>query len=297
MDQPVNAFDLSPEQQETASLYCNGCSAARSPADMSISAAWPLAPLRSTFRGRWPRMPCANLISCFVAPWKCPWRQGFRTAEDAEKIAKARKQLSALGFEEHVIDRGVRELKPRLNHKQQIRQIASRLGLAPDGDIANLWTSLTETFGGAHQRSFHRSLQVDRRFPRKIPTAVRTVIRGVAVALQGRYVALMRRVEHLAAMTDRKQAAKLFASEIPGALPLQRHFFERLQTADWLPRLAKQGLLGEPLAGPDEGASGGMRFRQWPAGNYLLRMAKVAGRRDPACCRRSLAQGRLFQTP
>jgi hypothetical protein len=84
----------------------------------------------------------------------------------------------------------------------------------------------------------------------------------------------MRRVEELASMADRKQAAKLFASEIPGALPLQRHFFEKLQTPDWLPHLAKQGLLGEPLAGPDEGASGGMRFRQWPAGNYLLRMAK-----------------------
>ena len=80
--------------------------------------------------------------------------------------------------------------------------------------------------------------------------------------------------EELAAMADRKQAAKLFASEIPGALPLQRHFFDKLQTADWLPHLAKQGLFGEPLAGPDEGASGGMRFRQWPAGNYLLRMAK-----------------------
>lgn len=75
-------------------------------------------------------------------------------------------------------------------------------------------------------------------------------------------------------MSDRKLATKLFASEIPGALPLQRHFFDKLQTAEWLTYLAMQGLFGEPLAGPDEGASGGMRFRQWPAGNYLLRMAK-----------------------
>jgi len=59
-------------------------------------------------------------------------------------------------------------------------------------------------------------------------------------------------------MSDRKQAVKLFASEIPGALPLQRHFFDKLQTAEWLPHLAKQGLFGEPLAGPDEGASGGI---------------------------------------
>ena len=220
-------------------------------------------------------MRCANSNSMLRGALEVPMEaRAPETAEDAEKIAEARKQLRVLGFEDQVIDRAARELKPRLNHKQQIRQIVSRLGLAPDGDIANLWTSLTENFGGAHQRSFHRSLQVDDDFREKYQLPFDTVIRAVAVALQGRYVALMRRAEELAAMADRKHAAKLFASEIPGALPLQRHFFDKLQTADWLPHLAKQGLFGEPLAGPEEGASGGMRFRQWPAGNYLLRMAK-----------------------
>jgi hypothetical protein len=183
-------------------------------------------------------------------------------------------RLREIGFEDEVIDSVAEKLKPRLSHKQQIHRIASRLGLAPDGDVSTGWTSLTDSSGRAHERSFHRSLKVDDDFRERYQRPFDTVIRGVAVVLQGRYVAFMRRVEQLAAMTDRKQAAKLFASEIPGALPLQRHFFERLQTADWLPHLAKQGLLGEPLAGPDEGASGGMRFRQWPAGNYLLRMAK-----------------------
>lgn len=274
MDQPLNAFDLSPEQQETKSLlqrllgsaiasrYVDFCRLAAGAFALNVSrplAAHALRELDSMIRG------------ALEVPMEA---RAQVTAEDAGKIAKAREQLSALGFEEQVIDSAVRELRPRLNHKEQIRQIVSRLGLAPDGDIANLWTSLTETFGGAHQRSFHRSLRVDDDFRERYQRPFDTVIRGVAVALQGRYVALMRRVEQLAAMTDRKQAANLFAGEIPGALPLQQHFFERLQTADWLPQLAKQGLLGEPLAGPDEGASGGMRFRQWPAGNYLLRMAK-----------------------
>ena len=274
MDQPVNAFDLSREQQETASLlqrllgsaianrYVDFCRLAAGAFALNVSrpmAAHALRELDSMLRG------------ALEVPMEA---RAQETAEDAEKIAEARKQLRVLGFEDQVIDRAALELKPRLNHKQQIRQIVSRLGLAPDGDIANLWTSLTENFGGAHQRSFHRSLQVDDDFREKYQRPFDTVIRAVAVALQGRYVALMRRVEQLAAMADRKQAAKLFASEIPGALPLQRHFFEKLQAADWLPHLAKQGLFGEPLAGPDEGASGGMRFRQWPAGNYLLRMAK-----------------------
>jgi hypothetical protein len=274
MDQPINAFDLPPEQQETASLlqrllgsaianrYVDFCRLAAGASALNVSrpmAAHALRELDSMLRG------------ALEVPMKA---RAPETPENAEKIAQARQQLRALCFEDQVIDRAVRELKPRLNHKQQIRQIVSRLGLAPDGDIANLWSSLTESVGEAHQRSFHRSLQVDDDFREKYQWPFDTVIRAVAVALQGRYVTLMRRVEELAAMADRKQAAKLFASEIPGAFPLQRHFFEKLQTADWLPHLAKQGLLGEPLAGPDEGASGGMRFRRWPAGDYLLRMAK-----------------------
>ena len=67
--------------------------------------------------------------------------------------------------------------------------------------MAGIWT-----FGGAHQRSFHRSLQVDDDFRERYQRPFDTVICGVAVALQGRYVALLRRVEELAAMSDRKQA-------------------------------------------------------------------------------------------
>jgi len=286
MDPLVNAFELSPEQQQTASLlqrllgsaianrYADFCRLAAGAFALNVSrpmAAHALRELDSMLRG------------ALEAPMEA---KAPETVKDAEKIVQARKQLRALGFDDQVIDRAARELKPRLNHKQQIRQIVSRLGLAPDGDIANLWTSLTESFGGAHQRSFHRSLQVDDDFREKYQRPFDTVIRAVAVALQGRYVALMHRVEELAAMSDCKQAAKLFASEIPGALPLQRHFFEKLQTAEWLPHLAKQGLFGEPLAGPDEGATGGMRFRQWPAGNYLLRMAKS----QEALTRRGVAE-------
>jgi hypothetical protein len=101
-----------------------------------------------------------------------------------------------------------------------------------------------------------------------------TVIRAVAIALQGRYVPLMRRVEELAAADNRAEAAASFAREIPGAPPLQRHFFQSLTTGDWLPHLAKQGLLAEPLPALTLGeTSEGPRYRPWPAGDYLRRMA------------------------
>src|SRR5260221_9719080 len=180
-----------------------------------------------------------------------------------------------MGFDEPAIQRAINGLRPRLTHKTQIRKIVARLGLDPDGDVATRWTLLCDTFGKAHQRSFHHSLKVDDEFRSQYQQPFDAVIRAVAVALEGRYAALMRRVEELAAMPNRARAAKAFASEIPGALPLQWHFFRRLTTGDWLPHLAKEGLLGEPLSGQEEAGRAGMRYPQWPVGNYLQRMAEA----------------------
>ena len=197
-------------------------------------------------------------------------------SEDAAKLDEAKKQLHALGFDQAAIERATNGLKPRLTHKTQIRKIVARLGLDPDGDIAKQWTSLCDSFGKAHQRSFHHSLKVDEEFRSQYQQPFDTVLRAVAVALEGRYATLMRRVEEIAAISNRAQAAKAFASEIPGALPLQWHFFRRLTTGDWLPHLAREKLLGEPLSGPEEAGASGMRYRQWPAGNYLQRMVEAS---------------------
>jgi hypothetical protein len=196
--------------------------------------------------------------------------------ENTTRLKEVRKQLKEMDFDESAIQRAMVGLKPKFNQKTEIREIVARLGLDPEGDIANRWTSLCDTFGKAHQRSFHRSLEVDDEFRSQYQQPFDTVVRAVAVALEGRYTAFMRRVEELAAMPNRAQAVAAFASEIPGTFPLQRHFYERLQTGDWLPHLAKEGLLGEPLTGPDDDSSAGMRFRQWSVGNYLLRMAQSA---------------------
>ena len=67
-----------------------------------------------------------------------------------------------------------------------------------------------------------------------------------------------------------------FSQEIPGTLSLLSHFFNQLQTPDWLPHLAKRNLLAPPLSLPDDAGSYGLPLRQWPAGIYLLRMAQSA---------------------
>jgi hypothetical protein len=277
MDEPHNSFDLSPEQQHTASLlrrllgkavadrYIDFCWLAAGAFALNVSrpvAAHALRELDSILRQ----------VLAVSMEAKAP-----EEPENADKLDEARKALAMLGcFDEAAIRRAVDGLKPRFSHKEQIRKIVARLHFDPEGDIAARWTSLSDAFGRVHERSFHRSLEVDNEFRERYQAPFDTVVRAVAVALEGRYVPLMRRVEEIAAMPDRTKAVAAFAAEIPGALPLQWHFFKLLNTPDWLPHLACEGLLSEPMAGSEEDGGSGFRYRQWPAGNYLQRMAESA---------------------
>lgn len=187
---------------------------------------------------------------------------------------KAREELSRLEFDDAAIDKAVGALKPRTSKANQIRQITERLGLAPDGDVAKAWISVSKEAGRAHEHSFHESLSIDEDFRKKFQQPFEMVIRAVALSLQRCYSLLMRRVEELAAMSDKGEAADLFRAEVPGAMPLQWHFFQRLQTPDWLPLLVKRKLIGPPLPGLTGTGINAGRYGEWPAGSYLRRMAE-----------------------
>lgn len=189
-------------------------------------------------------------------------------AEQAQ-LAQAAAALTQLGFDESATRRAMGALPKRRNHRDEILGIVAWLGLPVDGDVANSWISLDKSAGRAHERSFHKSLHVDDEFRIAFEEPFELLVRGVALALQRRYSALMRRVEELASMPDKGQAVSLFEREIPGALPLQWHFYQRLQTPDWLPHLAQRKLLTPPRAN----TIAHFPFGAWPAGSYLLRMA------------------------
>lgn len=192
-------------------------------------------------------------------------------ANDIERRREAKKRLEQIGFDESAIQRAEQALKPKLSHRVQIERIAFRLGLAPDGDIAKLWIKLNAAHGQVHKRSFHASLNVDEEFRIEFVQPFETVVRTLMVQLQSRYSALMRRVKEIAEMKPTQGVAR-FVNEIPGAIQLQTHFFDSLQSFDWLPHLAKRGLLAEPLSGAQVGSV--QTLWSWPAGRYLARAAQ-----------------------
>ena len=192
--------------------------------------------------------------------------------EDEQQVkrrADALRTLKDMKFDEETLQRADQALKPKLSHRTQIERIVKQLGLAPDGDVAKLWIELTKATGRVHERSFHERLEADEAFRVEFARKFDTVIRAVVTQLQDHYVALTRRAKEIAGMRP-AEGVKIFRREIPGAIPLQRYFYQNLNE-DWLPFLEKEGLLGEPL--PDEQMADLSRLRAWPAGQFLVRMA------------------------
>lgn len=274
MEELPNVYDLSAEQQDTATLlerllgkpvadrYVDFCRLAAGAFPLLVSypvAAHSLRELDSIIR-------YALAVPMEATPPE-------ETETDMQRRESAIKALVELGFDAATIKFASDKLKPRINHKDQILKIVTKLGLAPNGDTATSWLAIQSLAGSAHKRSFHHSLSVDDKFRSQYQRPFESVIRSIVIALQSRYSLLMLRVEEIAAMQDKKEAVKCYKNEIPGALPLQWHFFTNLQTPDWILPLAKAGFLGEPIADLAQNG-GGMPLGQWPAGNYLLRMAK-----------------------
>ena len=196
-----------------------------------------------------------------------------QTTQEEERLTTAKKSLKELGFNNDAIAEAAKKLQSP-KHKDQIRKIVARLDLDANGDIAKAWIAIRATVGVAHNRSFNQALKVDEKFRAELLEPYQTVVRGVAIALQKKYSSLVTRVNQIMAMTNRAVAAETFAAEIPWALSLHWHFFQRIETGDWLPHLIEKGLLDSPPpVQPDENEKGA-RMGEWPAGHYLLKMAK-----------------------
>src|SRR5678815_2157321 len=233
MEAQVEGFALTAEQADTsmllerlfgraiASRYVDFCRLAASATNLRVTrplAAHALRELESMIRSSL-EVP----MDAKVAP------------QQDQKEGEAKKALEALGYKEAVIQHALTALAPRTTHPAQIKLIAERLGFAPDSDVALAWIALCKIFGRAHERSFHRSLSVDDEFRQTFQQPFELVVRSIVTGLQRRYSALVERVEQSAAMKDHRDAVRLYEREIPGALPLQLHFFQTIESTDWLP--------------------------------------------------------------
>ena len=273
MDEPSKPFELSPEQYDTASLIRRllGSQIADRYDDFCCLAAGACAlRVSSPMAGHALRELESIVRQTLAAPLEATQT---RDPEAFAKVHAARQQLHAIGFDKSKIDAALDKLTPRLTHSEQIEAIVIRLGLTADGDIARAWKKLTGAHGKAHGRAFYDALTVDDQFRADWQAPMDTVMRGLMIQLQGQYAHFIKRVDELVAEKDCAKAAKSFSREIPGALPLLWHFFNSLQSPDWLPHLAKLNLLAAPQSTTEETERDTLPLREWPAGRYLQRMA------------------------
>lgn len=274
MEEASKAFELSSEQQDTAALlkellgqtmadrYVDVCRLSAGAFQLRISApvaAHAMREFESALRG------------ILEVPMDAKVQQ---TAEEEEQIAAATKLLKDMGFDVDGVQEAAKKLRSP-KHNDQIRKIVARLDLDPKGDIAKAWIAIRASVKKAHNRSFNQALKVDNEFRAKLLEPFEAVVRGVAIALQKKYASLVTRVNQIIAMDDRALATRTFAEEIPWALSLHWHYFQKIDTGDWLPHLIDKGLLDSPPPiAPDE-SDKGARMGEWPAGHYLLKMARA----------------------
>ncbi len=193
--------------------------------------------------------------------------------DDLKKQEEAANALRKLGFDEDAIKRSVSRLQPPDSHKVAIKKIVAWLGLAEDSDVAKSWLDVSRADKKAHERKFNRKLSVDNEFREQWAEPFDMVIRGIAAALQTKYAALIVRAGNLAQMKDTAAALAAFEKQNVGAMTVQWHFYRSIDGPTWLPELINRGLVAEPLPrAPDD--DGRLSYREWPVGQYLLRMAK-----------------------
>jgi hypothetical protein len=282
MKEPGNQFDLltsqrksslTSEQADTAKQlnqlmgksiadrYIDFCRLSAGDFDLRVEspmAAHALRELDSIFR------------ETLAAPMDAKIEKGL--AEEQKK--ETTKQLKTLAFGDAAIDRAMKALEPRVNHRKQIEKIVTRLGVDANGDIAKAWFSVARAAGKAHERPFNRSLKVDDEFRENWAKPFDSVIRGVVIALQAHYSAFAKRVKALAAMSDAAKALDIFEKEIPGAMSLQWLFFRSIEGPRWLPELIKRELVAPHQSRDETDSESGPKYREWPAGVYLGAMAK-----------------------
>jgi len=273
IEEKANMFELSSEQQDTAAQlkellgqtmadrYVDVCSLSAGAFPLHVSAPIAAHAMRE-FE--------SSLRAILEVPMDAKVAE---TEENKERIATARKSLRDLGFDNDAIEEALKKLRAP-KHKNQIRKIVGRLDLDVNGDIAAAWIAICAAVETAHNRKFNQTLKVDEDYRAKLFEPFQTVVRGVAIAFRKQYLSLVLRVEKIIAMPDRAAATKLFSAEIPWALPLHWHFFQRLETGDWLPHLIEEGLLASPPPASRAENEKGARMSEWPAGHYLSAMAK-----------------------
>src|SRR5262249_37564128 len=158
MEEEIKSIELSPEQRDTATLlkdllgqaiadrYVDICRLSAGAFELRVSAPLAAHAMRE-FESK-----LRNIL-------KTPIDAVSQiTAEDEARIADACELLKKTGLDADTEQRVAKALEPRTNHKDQIRKIVSRLGLDPEGDIANAWFALRDSVKKAHERSFTESL-------------------------------------------------------------------------------------------------------------------------------------------
>src|SRR5579863_4852946 len=164
-------------------------------------------------------------------------------------------------------------------HKKTIRLVLGALGIPEKSPVAKAWLKCAKGTGGLDRRAHRDSLEV----PRPVDDEFRAFWEGmqgvfdeILENFEKHFLGVYRTIDALMDKDAPTSADVTFLRKsIPNNLVARQYLFSQLTKPEWFRPMVAEGFFAEvPPAERDEAAQT-ISFPRWPAGKYLVEMAKV----------------------
>lgn len=165
----------------------------------------------------------------------------------------------------------------RTSHREEISNVLKQLDISTDHPVAVSWFKLigAERLPKyAHHRVLGRIRTWDDTFE-NIIQSWEEVFDFLLERFQGKYETYHKRLDALLQKEiPEDEDIKLLRFSVPNNIHAMHYFFERNDKPGWLLRLSKEGFFAGPQEPEPDPETGDRIYPRWPAGSYLIRMAK-----------------------
>ena len=163
-------------------------------------------------------------------------------------------------------------------HEAEIRAVLRALGIAEDEAIAQAWLRLADEdyglAGRAHRDRLDPPRAMDAQF-HKLWSEMEAVLDGVLDRLEAVYAKVLESLdkELLSKGHPSRADIKRLANNFPNNLVVRNHFFDHLQSPDWLKGLRDDGFFKRPAQPLEDPEKGTVQLTAWPEARYLIGVA------------------------
>jgi hypothetical protein len=163
-------------------------------------------------------------------------------------------------------------------HEAEIRVVLHALEIPEDDPVARAWLKLADKeyglAGRAHRNRLDAPRELDGEF-QELWFEMEAILDGVLDRFEARYAKVVESLDELLKKNVPSRAdIQRLAGNIPNNLVARSHFFDHLQSPEWLEPLRKAGFFKRPVQPDVSREDGSVQLPGWPESRYLARVVK-----------------------